>query len=206
MYLAEDHILCFEIVTKKEGDWILKYAKSVKATTDVCTADLDVWAQAQSQVFSPNQIHLQCSPAHSRGHRLRTFYLAFYFEASSATSGTDSAFNFLSQGASHDVFEIFLRLYIALLFVVIVCSLGNRPRGYKWIYVIRKILLGICNVIMLWTSLRLSLRTKTSGISSFHLLSRLACTSSRRSCTSNHGTCSLPLSNTCSCSRVMSTS
>ncbi|KAG1727145.1 hypothetical protein EDB19DRAFT_1833214 [Suillus lakei] len=124
MYLAEDHILCFEIVTKKEGDWILKYAKSVKATTDVCTADLDVWAQAQSQVF------LQ--------------------EASSATSGTDSAFNFLSQGASHDVFEIFLRLYIALLFVVIVCSLGNRPRGYKWIYVIRKILLGICNVIMLW--------------------------------------------------------
>jgi chitin synthase len=37
MYLAEDRILCFEIVTKKNEGWILKYVKSAKAATDVPT-------------------------------------------------------------------------------------------------------------------------------------------------------------------------
>ncbi|KAG8685801.1 Chitin synthase, class 2, partial [Ceratobasidium sp. 394] len=37
MYLAEDRILCFEIVTKKNEAWTLKYVKSAKASTDVPT-------------------------------------------------------------------------------------------------------------------------------------------------------------------------
>ena len=38
MYLAEDRILCFEIVTKKREAWTLKYVKSAKASTDVPTS------------------------------------------------------------------------------------------------------------------------------------------------------------------------
>lgn len=37
MYLAEDRILCFEIVTKKKEGWVLRYVKSAKASTDVPT-------------------------------------------------------------------------------------------------------------------------------------------------------------------------
>ena len=37
MYLAEDRILCFEIVTKQNANWVLKYVKSAKAVTDVPT-------------------------------------------------------------------------------------------------------------------------------------------------------------------------
>lgn len=37
MYLAEDRILCFEIVTKKNEAWTLRYVKSAKAATDVPT-------------------------------------------------------------------------------------------------------------------------------------------------------------------------
>ena len=69
------------------------------------------------------------------------------------------------------MFEIFLNLYIGLLFVVLVCSLGNRPqvsnlnqlktidstelihflqKGSKWIYTISIFLFGICNVITTW--------------------------------------------------------
>ena len=35
MYLAEDRILCFEIVTKAKEAWLLKYVKSAQAETDV---------------------------------------------------------------------------------------------------------------------------------------------------------------------------
>jgi chitin synthase len=35
MYLAEDRILCFEIVAKKNEKWLLRYVKNAKAETDV---------------------------------------------------------------------------------------------------------------------------------------------------------------------------
>ncbi|KAI9142080.1 chitin synthase-domain-containing protein [Paraphysoderma sedebokerense] len=35
MYLAEDRILCFELVAKKNDDWLLYYEKDSKADTDV---------------------------------------------------------------------------------------------------------------------------------------------------------------------------
>ena len=35
MYLAEDRVLCFEIVTKRNQTWYLRYVKSAKAETDV---------------------------------------------------------------------------------------------------------------------------------------------------------------------------
>jgi len=35
MYLAEDRILCFELVAKKNCKWLLKYVKAAKAETDV---------------------------------------------------------------------------------------------------------------------------------------------------------------------------
>ena len=35
MYLAEDRILCFELVTKRKEKWTLKYIKSASAETDV---------------------------------------------------------------------------------------------------------------------------------------------------------------------------
>jgi chitin synthase len=69
--------------------------------------------------------------------------------SATASSQTD-AFNFLSQGAGQAIFEVFLKLYIVLIFVVTVCSLGNRPQGSKWIYALAMFLFGLCNVITLW--------------------------------------------------------
>lgn len=178
MYLAEDRILCFEIVTKKREGWILKYVKSAKAATDVPTTVPEfisqrrrwlngslfasfhstiffyrIWTSGQNPIrmlvlqieFIYNAVQLIFTWT-----SLANFYLAFFFLVSSATTSTDGAFNFLSEGAGTDIFEVFLKLYIALLFVVTVCSLGNRPQGSKWIYSLCMVLFGICNIITLW--------------------------------------------------------
>ncbi|KAI0931379.1 hypothetical protein AcW2_000283 [Taiwanofungus camphoratus] len=156
MYLAEDRILCFEIVTKKREGWVLRYVKSAKASTDVPTTVPEFISQRRRwlngslfasvhatmfwwKIWTSGQnffrkILLQLEFIYNAVQLIFTwtslanFYLAFFFLVSSATSSTNDAFNFLSKGAGQDVFEVFLKLYIALLFVVIVCSLGNRPQ------------------------------------------------------------------------------
>ncbi|KAJ3330610.1 Chitin synthase, class 2 [Blyttiomyces sp. JEL0837] len=45
MYLAEDRILCFELVMKKENKYLLKYVKSARAETDVPEAFSDLIKQ-----------------------------------------------------------------------------------------------------------------------------------------------------------------
>ncbi|KAH8119992.1 chitin synthase 2 [Phellopilus nigrolimitatus] len=179
MYLAEDRILCFEIVTKKHEAWVLRYVKSAKASTDVPTSVPEFISQRRrwlnGSLFASFHATVFFFCVWTSGHNffrkillqiefiyntvqlvftwtsLANFYLAFYFLVSSATSNSKTdAFNFLSEGAGSKVFEIVLKLYIALLFVVTVCSLGNRPQGSKWTYTIAMLLFGICNVITLW--------------------------------------------------------
>lgn len=179
MYLAEDRILCFEIVTKKREAWTLKYVKSAKASTDVPTTVPEfisqrrrwlngslfasihatvfffrIWTSGQGFFrklllqfeFIYNAIQLVFTWT-----SLANYYLAFFFLVSSATSNASTdAFNFLSHGAGKFVFEIFLDLYIGILFVVLVCSLGNRPQGSKWAYTIAIFLFGLCNIIATW--------------------------------------------------------
>ncbi|TFK26808.1 chitin synthase 2 [Coprinopsis marcescibilis] len=179
MYLAEDRILCFEIVTKKREGWTLKYVKSAKASTDVPASVPEfisqrrrwlngslfasihatvfffrIWTSGQN-VF--RMFALQFEFIYNAVNLLFTwtslanFYLAFFFLVSSATApGVNDAFNFLSSGAGKIVFEVFLNLYIGLLFVVLVCSLGNRPQGSKWTYTIAMVLFGLCNIITTW--------------------------------------------------------
>ncbi|KAF9055943.1 chitin synthase 2 [Panaeolus papilionaceus] len=179
MYLAEDRILCFEIVTKKREGWVLKYVKSAKASTDVPASVPEfisqrrrwlngslfasihatvfffrIWTSGQNffrKIFLQIEFLYNALQLLFTWTSLANFYLAFFFLVSSATKdpGQD-AFNFLNQGAGKAVFEVFLKLYIGLLFVVLVCSLGNRPQGSKWIYTISMFLFGLCSVITTW--------------------------------------------------------
>jgi len=179
MYLAEDRILCFEIVTKKREGWVLKYVKAAKASTDVPATVPEfisqrrrwlngslfasihatvfffrIWTSGQN-IF--RMLLLQFEFIYNALQLLFTwtslanFYLAFFFLVSSATSDPkNGAFNFLGKGAGKYVFEVFLNLYIGVLFVVLVCSLGNRPQGSKWTYTLAMVLFGLCNCITTW--------------------------------------------------------
>lgn len=86
-----------------------------------CTAHLhmDITGKLLSSIllreflYTQNQIDTDCSAQ---------------LVSSATAKGKGDAFNFLSVGAGMYVFNIFLNLYIGLLFVVLVCSLGNRPQ------------------------------------------------------------------------------
>ncbi|KAF8578758.1 glycosyltransferase family 2 protein [Ramaria rubella] len=179
MYLAEDRILCFEIVTKKREGWVLRYVKSAKASTDVPTSVPELISQRRRwlngslfaavhatvfwfRIWTSGQnffrkILLQIEFIYNAVQlfftwtSLANFYLAFFFLVSSATSDPKtSAFNFLGGTVGGQVFEVVLKLYIALLFLMVVCSLGNRPQGSKWTYTIAIVLFGLVNCITLW--------------------------------------------------------
>jgi chitin synthase len=69
----------------------------------------------------------------------------------SATASSDGVLAWMRvDGIGPIIFEVILKLYIAVIFVVVVCSLGNRPQGSKYIYGTSMILFGICNVIALY--------------------------------------------------------
>jgi chitin synthase len=70
----------------------------------------------------------------------------------SATKDTaENAFSFMNfNGAGGIIFDVILKLYIAVLFVITICSLGNRPQGSKMTYGVAILLFGICNIIALW--------------------------------------------------------
>ncbi|KAL1713663.1 glycosyltransferase family 2 protein [Schizophyllum commune] len=179
MYLAEDRILCFEIVTKKHEGWVLKYVKSAKAATDVPTSIAEfisqrrrwlngsmfasvhatffwwrIWTSGQNffrKIFLQLEFIYNAVQLVFAWTQLANFYLAFFFLVSSATKdSTNDPFGFMATGAGKTVFEVILKLYIALLFVVLVCSLGNRPQGSKWTYIFCIVLFGFCNIITLW--------------------------------------------------------
>lgn len=61
MYLAEDRILCFEIVTKKHEAWTLRYVKSAKAATDVPTTVRTV--SKETHRFGPEKFCHYRSPS-----------------------------------------------------------------------------------------------------------------------------------------------
>lgn len=61
---------------------------------------------------------------------LSSFYLAFFFLMSASVTMGQDPFG----GIGDELFQIFNKLYIGLIFVVVVCSLGNRPQGSNVMY------------------------------------------------------------------------
>ncbi|KAH8924728.1 glycosyltransferase family 2 protein [Atractiella rhizophila] len=180
MYLAEDRVLCFEIVTKKHEAWKLKYVKSAKASTDVpekvpefisqrrrwlngsffagvyaVALFYRIWSSGQSFF---RKIWLQIEFAYIAFTILFTwiapanFYLAFFFLTDSATSDPN---NDPFGGSGADVLQILTSIYIGLLFVILVCALGNRPQGsnlaYTGVIFCFAIIFGITLYCAAWT-------------------------------------------------------
>lgn len=175
MYLAEDRILCFELVTKKHEAWKLKYVKSAKAETDVPDNVPEFISQRRrwlngsffaafysiahfTRIFSSGQpfyrqILLAIEFIYNaiqllfNWFALGNFYLAFFF-LTSATTANPATDPFKGYGSN--LFDVARSLYIMVIVTIFISSMGNRPQGSKWMYTGCIILFAIIMATMLY--------------------------------------------------------
>jgi len=174
MYLAEDRILCWELVAKRHERWVLKYVRNATGETDVPDTVPEFVSQRRrwlngaffAAVYSLLHFKQVWQTDHSIGRKillhiefiyqfvqllftffsLGNFYLTFYFVAGSLRDPKVDPFG-------HNVgsyFFVFLR-YACILCIMMqfVLSMGNRPQGAKKMFFWSMVTFG---VIMAYTT------------------------------------------------------
>ncbi|KAF3386632.1 Chitin synthase A [Penicillium rolfsii] len=159
MYLAEDRILCWELVAKREERWVLKFVKSAVGETDVPDSVPEFISQrrrwlngaffaAVYSIFNAKQIW---KTDHSLARKillhiefvyqtlnllftyfgLANFYLAFYFIAGSLT---DKKLDPFGHNMGKYIFIVLRYACVLVMCLQFIISLGNRPQGAKNMY------------------------------------------------------------------------
>lgn len=179
MYLAEDRILCFEIVTKKDSCWTLKYCRSSYASTDVPERVPEFILQRRrwlngsffAAVYSFCHFNRIWTSGHNIGRKflltiefvylffntliswfsLSSFFLVFRILSLSIAQDYSNAFNVLS--------VVFLWLYGVSVFSTFVLSLGNKPKSTEKFYVVNFVFFAILMAYMVFCSIFMSVKS-----------------------------------------------
>ncbi|KAJ5966432.1 hypothetical protein N7481_013146 [Penicillium waksmanii] len=173
MYLAEDRILCWELVAKREERWVLKFVKSAVGETDVPDTVPEFISQRRrwlngaffAAVYSTINAKQIWKTDHTLARKillhiefvyqtlnlvftyfgLANFYLAFYFIAGSLS---DEKLDPFGHNMGKYIFIVLRYACVLVMCLQFIISLGNRPQGAKNMY-----LMGIIvySVIMFYT-------------------------------------------------------
>jgi chitin synthase len=174
MYLAEDRILCWELVAKRRERWVLKFVKSCKGETDVPDAVPEFISQRRrwlngaffAAVYSLLHFRQIWHTDHTVWRKvllhiefvyqfvslvftffsLANFYLTFYFIAGSLS---DARIDPFGHGIGAVIFLILRYACVLLICVQFILSMGNRPQGAKRMYLVSMI---VYSVIMAYTT------------------------------------------------------
>ncbi|KAF9159739.1 Chitin synthase, class 2 [Actinomortierella ambigua] len=178
MYLAEDRILCFELIAKKNEAWLLKYVKSAKASTDVPDSIAEFISQRRrwlngsffaafyslahfGRIFTSGQNPIRklillfeflynAINLVFNWFSLSNFYLTFYFlTIASVSSGDDNTQTAFGKWAS-PMFAALRQLYLATIITIFISSMGNRPQGSRIIYLLAIFLFAVIMGFMLF--------------------------------------------------------
>ncbi|KAI8067842.1 chitin synthase 1 [Gongronella butleri] len=159
MYLAEDRILCFELVAKKNERWLLQYCSAASASTDVPDHLPEFISQRRrwlngsffagiyglwhfrslwhSNHSMPRMLLLTIEAIYNvinllfSWFAMSNLFITFYFITKSLADDQTDPFG---NGWGNRFFNIFRCLYLFLIVVIFICSLGNRPQGAKWLF------------------------------------------------------------------------
>ncbi|KAI8876578.1 glycosyltransferase family 2 protein [Backusella circina FSU 941] len=182
MYLAEDRILCYELVAKKKAHWVLHYVSSSYGETDVPDKVDEfisqrrrwlngsffagiyalwhwrkVWASDHSfirkMMFMFEDFYNTYNLIFS-WFALGNFYLTFFIltKALGSDSLADGDRPF-SQGVANTLHDVLNYIYIILIVVQFIIALGNRPQGSKIAYTGSMIFFALLMIYMMFAAI-----------------------------------------------------
>lgn len=184
MYLAEDRILCFELVSKRNCHWILQYVKSATGETDVPTTMAEFISQRR-RWLNGSFFAAVYALAHSfdifrSDHsflRKTMFLVEFTYQTISmlfawfALGNFFLVFRILTASLQHELgtagkvlFIVFEWLYIAVLVTCFILSLGNRPQGSNKWYMSMVYFWCIIMAYLMFASILITVRSVQSQI------------------------------------------
>ncbi|KAI6125833.1 glycosyltransferase family 2 protein [Pisolithus croceorrhizus] len=177
MYLAEDRILCWELVSKRGGSWILHYVKSAYAITDVPDQVPELISQRQrwlngsfsATIHSLVHFHYIYRSSHSFARKfwihvemlyqlyhlifawfgLANYYIAFVILSDALESYVPKL---------HVLNLILNYFYLGLLIMCFLLSPGDRPQGSKWGYTLAFVGFGFVTIYMTFSAIYLAVK------------------------------------------------
>ncbi|KAG0234517.1 Chitin synthase, class 1 [Actinomortierella wolfii] len=178
MYLAEDRILCFELVAKRNYAWTLRYVKAAWAATDVPDSVPELISQRRRwlngtffvAIFSIWHFRKIYKSDHALWRKilfhiqfvynifsilfswfaLANVYLTFYILSKQLTLPGNSPFG--DNDVATWLFNIFNYIYMFLVIIMFVLSMGNRPTGSKFLYTAAMVFFGFLMIWLLFCS------------------------------------------------------
>jgi chitin synthase len=156
MYLAEDRILCFELVAKKKASWVLTYVKSATGETDVPEGTVQLIKQRRrwlngsffAAVYALAHFGQIFGSSHSMIRKIMfivefTFQLVNMIFAWFAIGNFFLVFQILTTslggkellGRTGEILSVIIEwIYLGTLVTCFVLALGNKPEGSPRFY------------------------------------------------------------------------
>ncbi|CAK7893945.1 chitin synthase 2 [[Candida] anglica] len=186
MYLAEDRILCFELVAKKGHNYILRYVKEAKAETDVPERIDEFVLQRRrwlnGSFFAAGYALFHWTKIWKSNHSLlRKLFLQleFYYQLITLLVSWFSlscfflVFRILTQnlGSSDMNFQvgaylavILLWFYVGSVVCTFVLAFGNTPRGTRKFYMVIASFFAVLMAYLMFSAIYLAVHTVQSII------------------------------------------
>ncbi|KAG8749705.1 hypothetical protein FRC12_013269 [Ceratobasidium sp. 428] len=171
MYLAEDRILCFELIAKQNANWVLRYVKSAIGETDVPDALPEFISQRRrwlngsffAAVYSIAHVSQIMQSGHSLTRRIALLGESLYnliglITAWFAIGNFYIFFVILTSSLEDPTFGIPGIVYInlvaqygygAITITSFLISMGNKPRAVPWKYKLPAILYAVLAVYLI---------------------------------------------------------
>ncbi|KAH7149199.1 chitin synthase 1 [Dactylonectria estremocensis] len=181
MYLAEDRILCFELVTKRNCHWILQYVKSATGETDVPDTVTELILQRRrwlnGSFFAAIYAIVHFYDFFRSDHtflRKFAFFIEFVFNTINmifawfAIGNFFLVFKILTTSLGDDTLlgrvgeilgVVFTWLYGVFLITCFVLSLGNRPGGSGKLYLSMVYFWGLLMIYLLFAAIYIAVIT-----------------------------------------------
>ncbi|KAF7315388.1 Chitin synthase [Mycena indigotica] len=176
MYLAEDRILCFELVAKQDSAWILKYVRGAVAETDVPDALSEFISQRRrwlnGSFFAAVYAIAHVGQILRSGHRYTIINLIFswfsignlYISFVVLTSSLEAPY--FRMPTIKYVNNIIQYLMVAVVIACFFFSMGNKPHAAKWKYKSAALALAAIMTYMVFASVMCALAAAAQGGSS----------------------------------------